>query len=162
MRAGDVGAPLLRVAAAAVVERGRLLVVSKKAAPGIFYLPGGKPEPGESVRQAVVRELREELGVVPVGLRLLGSVDELAAIERVPMRMTVFTAELDTVPHPAAELAALGWTTGDDEYAPLLDSSNMTPREWVAIARDIGQPDFSSIAARECHFSERDGQAPFA
>ena len=24
------------------------------------------------------------------------------------------------------------------EYAPLLDSSNMTPREWVAIARDIG------------------------
>ena len=25
-----------------------------------------------------------------------------------------------------------------EEYAPLLDSSNMTPREWVAIARDIG------------------------
>ena len=24
------------------------------------------------------------------------------------------------------------------EYAPLLDSSNMTPREWVAIARDVG------------------------
>jgi L-asparaginase len=24
------------------------------------------------------------------------------------------------------------------EYAPLLDSSNMTPREWMAIARDIG------------------------
>src|SRR5437763_10241783 len=24
------------------------------------------------------------------------------------------------------------------EYAPLLDSSNMTPRKWVAIARDIG------------------------
>jgi len=85
------GAPLLKVAAAAVIERGRLLVVSKKAAPGIFYLPGGKPEPGEGARRALVRELREELGVAPVGLRLLGSVDELAAIERVPMRMTTPT-----------------------------------------------------------------------
>ena len=32
------------------------------------------------------------------------------------------------------------------EYAPLLDSSNMTPREWVAIARDIGD-----------HYDEYDG-----
>src|SRR5216684_8646606 len=32
------------------------------------------------------------------------------------------------------------------EYAPLLDSSNMTPREWVSIARDIGD-----------HYDEYDG-----
>jgi 8-oxo-dGTP diphosphatase len=44
----------------------------------------------------------------------------VAAIERVPMRMTVFTAELDGAPRAAAELAALGWTSGDDEYASLL------------------------------------------
>ena len=36
---------LLVVAAAAVIEAGRLLVVSKRAAPEVFYLPGGKPEP---------------------------------------------------------------------------------------------------------------------
>ena len=137
MRAGDVGAPLLRVAAAAVVERGRLLVVSKKAAPGIFYLPGGKPEPGEDERQALVRELREELGVVPVGLRLLGSVDEVAAIERVPMRMTVFTAELDADPRPAAELAALGWTSGDDEFAPLLAAA--VSRHVIPLLRGAGR-----------------------
>jgi len=41
-----VPSPLL-VVAAAVIHEGRLLVVSKKAAPAIFYLPGGKPEPGE-------------------------------------------------------------------------------------------------------------------
>jgi 8-oxo-dGTP diphosphatase len=110
----------LRVVAAAVVERGRLLVVSKKVAPSVYYLPGGKPEPGEDLEQTLARELGEELEVAPVGVRLLGEINEIAAIERVPMRMTVFTARLDAEPHPAAELAALGWTSGDDEYAPLL------------------------------------------
>jgi hypothetical protein len=37
--------PLI-VAAAAVVRAGALLVVSKRAAPEVFYLPGGKPERG--------------------------------------------------------------------------------------------------------------------
>ncbi len=58
--------------------------------------------------------------MIPVDARLLGYVEEIAALERVPMRMTVFTARLESVPAPAAELAAIGWTTGDDDYAPLL------------------------------------------
>jgi ADP-ribose pyrophosphatase YjhB (NUDIX family) len=135
--AGIRGGQLLTVAAAAVVERGRLLVVSKKAAPQVFYLPGGKPEPGESVRQALARELAEELGVIPVGVRLLGVVNEVAAIERVPMRMTVFTAGLDTDPHPAAELAALGWTSGDDGYAPLLAPA--VSRHVIPLLRGAGR-----------------------
>ena len=108
------------VVAAAIVVAGRLLVVSKKAAPDVFYLPGGKPEAGENAEQTLVRELGEELGVMPAGLRLLGQVEEVAAIEKVPMRMTVFTAEIGQDPRPAAELAALGWTNGTDRYAPLL------------------------------------------
>lgn len=112
--------PVLKVVAAAIVERGRLLVVSKMAAPSVFYLPGGKPEPGENLEQTLTRELDEELGVRPVGSRLLGEVNEIAAIERVPMRMIVFTAQLEAEPYPAAELATLAWTTGRDEYAPLL------------------------------------------
>jgi len=112
--------PVLKVVAAAIVERGRLLVVSKMAAPNVFYLPGGKPEHGEDLKQTLTRELAEELGVSPVGSRFLGEVNEIAAIERVPMQMTVFTARLEAEPHPAAELAALAWTTGYDGYAPLL------------------------------------------
>jgi 8-oxo-dGTP diphosphatase len=111
---------LLLVVAAAVVQDGRLLVVSKKAAPDVLYLPGGKPEPGESPRQTLIRELDEELGVLPAEVTLLADVDELSSLERVPMRMTVFTARLVQVPRPAAELAALAWTTGTDAYEPLL------------------------------------------
>lgn len=106
--------------AAAIVEQGRLLVVSKWSAPDVFYLPGGKREPGESEEQALVRELGEELGVAPVGMRPLGVVVDVAAIEQVPMRMTVFTAAITAKPRPQAELVALGWTSGADDYAPLL------------------------------------------
>jgi len=53
--------PLITVVAAAVVEQGRLLVVSKQAAPGVFYLPGGKPEPGEDAQATLLRELDEAL-----------------------------------------------------------------------------------------------------
>ena len=37
----------LRVIAGAVLDGGRLLLVSKHAAPDVYFLPGGKPEAGE-------------------------------------------------------------------------------------------------------------------
>lgn len=42
------------------------------AYPGLWELPGGKVEPGESDDAAVTRELREELGVEVRALRPLG------------------------------------------------------------------------------------------
>ncbi|MEV4802240.1 NUDIX domain-containing protein [Nonomuraea sp. NPDC049421] len=107
---------VMRVVAAAVVDRGRLLVVSKKAAPETFYLPGGKPEDGESPEDTLLRELDEELGVAARDLNLFCEVEDVAALEGVPMRMTVFTVRLAGRPEPAAELAALGWTDGCDGY----------------------------------------------
>ncbi|TDD44832.1 NUDIX domain-containing protein [Nonomuraea terrae] len=65
--AQNLGDPdCLVVVAAVVVQRERLLVVSKQAAPDVFYLPGGKPEPGEEPLEALARELAEELGVEPL------------------------------------------------------------------------------------------------
>ncbi|GAA1018106.1 DNA mismatch repair protein MutT [Acrocarpospora pleiomorpha] len=120
MLAGMLSDGVMKVVAAAVVDRGRLLVVSKKAAPEVFYLPGGKAEAGESPEETLVRELSEELGVVPRDMDLLGQIEDMAALEGVPMRMTVFTARLAGRPTPAAELAALGWTDGRDDYEPRL------------------------------------------
>ena len=61
---GGLAAPPadLIVIAAAVIEQGRLLVVSTKSAPDIFCLPGGTPGPGETARETLIRELGEELG----------------------------------------------------------------------------------------------------
>lgn len=60
---------LLLVAACALIDPdGRVLIAQRpegKAFTGQWEFPGGKVEPGEYPEAAVVRELREELGVEP-------------------------------------------------------------------------------------------------
>src|SRR3954470_24115043 len=64
------------VVGAAIIAGGRLLAAQRASPPelaGGWEFPGGKVEPGETDEQALVRELREELGVeVVVGGRLGG------------------------------------------------------------------------------------------
>ena len=58
--------PPPRVLASVIRREGRLLVGRRplhKRHGGLWEFPGGKVEPGESDREAVGRELREELGV---------------------------------------------------------------------------------------------------
>lgn len=63
--------PFLAVSAA-VVREGRILVVRRARAPanGLFSLPGGVVELGETLTEAVAREIREETGLIiePVAL----------------------------------------------------------------------------------------------
>ncbi|GGV31453.1 NUDIX hydrolase [Streptomyces spectabilis] len=132
------GPESLAVVAAVIVQEGRLLVVSKKAAPDVFYLPGGKPDAGEEPLEALVRELDEELGVRPVAPTFLAEIESTAALEGVPLHLTVFTAGLSQVPRPAAELARLRWIAGtetdvrlapavEEEILPMLRRSGLVP-----------------------------------
>lgn len=62
-----MAAPRPTVAVGAiVVDRGRVLVVQRGTPPGVglWTVPGGKLEPGETLAQAVAREIREETGLV--------------------------------------------------------------------------------------------------
>src|SRR6266478_1791264 len=63
--------PFLAVSAA-VVRAGQVLLVRRARGPadGLFSLPGGMVEIGETLTEAVIREVREEtsLAIEPVGL----------------------------------------------------------------------------------------------
>jgi 8-oxo-dGTP diphosphatase len=61
---------MIHVAAAAIFDNESRVLVTKRAAHlhqgGLWEFPGGKCEPGESMQQALERELKEELGIVPL------------------------------------------------------------------------------------------------
>ncbi|HEV8461986.1 MAG TPA: NUDIX domain-containing protein [Gaiellaceae bacterium] len=104
---------LLRVVAAAILDRQRVLLVSKRAAPDVFYLPGGKPEPGEPPLATLARELGEELGVTLVEAEPLAVVSDQAALERTPMEMHVYLATVAGEVTPLAEIEAVAWVGAD-------------------------------------------------
>ncbi|GGO97705.1 (deoxy)nucleoside triphosphate pyrophosphohydrolase [Wenjunlia tyrosinilytica] len=102
------------VVGGAVLREGRLLA-ARRSAPaelaGGWELPGGKIESGEDEPGALVRELREELGV------------EVRPLERVPGEwplgrghvLRVWTAELlSGEPEPLQDHDALRWLGPDD------------------------------------------------
>ena len=63
--------PTVEVAAAILFREGRLLITQRlpdSHLSGLWELPGGKRKPGESIRECLVREIREELDIrVAVG-----------------------------------------------------------------------------------------------
>ncbi|MCX4234224.1 (deoxy)nucleoside triphosphate pyrophosphohydrolase [Streptomyces ortus] len=104
------------VVGAAVLRDGRLLA-ARRSAPvelaGRWELPGGKVEPGESPERALVRELREELGVAAeVDRRVPGEY-----VLRAPYVLRVWTVGLlpgSPAPRALQDHDELRWLTVDE------------------------------------------------
>ncbi|WP_159943554.1 MULTISPECIES: NUDIX domain-containing protein [unclassified Nocardiopsis] len=101
------------------VREGRLLCV-RTAGVDLFYLPGGKREPGESDEEAVAREAREEVSVVlrPDTVRRVAVIDEVAHAQApgTRVRLSCHTAEYDgdiAVDNEIADLAWIGFAERD-------------------------------------------------
>jgi 8-oxo-dGTP diphosphatase len=104
------------VVGGALLDEGRLLAARRSAPPelaGRWELPGGKVEPGETPPEALVRELREELGI------------EAVPLERVPgewvlrpgLVLQVWTAGLlSGAPEPLQDHDRLRWLTSGDVH----------------------------------------------
>ena len=105
-------------------DKGRLLLVKRGHEPGtgLWSLPGGRIEPGETDAEALVREMREETGLV---------------IEPGPL--------LGTVRRPAGDGAVIDIR----DYAATVTGGTLTPGDDAAGARWVSAADLGSLAITE-------------
>lgn len=115
-----------------LVRDGRLLAARSRGK-DLFYVPGGKREPGESDHQALVREIREELGV-----DLLVPTIRPAAVLRAPahgkpegtfVRLCCYTADFTGTLGPESEIEELAWLSAADR--PRCSAATQAVLDWL-------------------------------
>lgn len=98
---------MVRVVAAAIIRDGACLVAERgpgMAHSGYWEFPGGKVENSEDDREALSREIREELGVTVTVLEYLGETDWNHRI-----RLVLYRCQLVQGVPTASEHSQLRW-----------------------------------------------------
>ena len=121
------------IARGVAVADGKLLLCRAKGSP-TTYLPGGHIEFGETGREALVREIREELGVEASAGRFLGVVENSFMQHGKPHAEINLVYELLFENPPCAPESAEDWISF--EWRPLseLDSANLLPEAFRRLA----------------------------
>ena len=116
-------APTIVVTAAVIERDGAFLVARRQNGvhlAGYWEFPGGKCDPDESLTACLVRELREELGLVvdPAETEYIGSYRAVAANEEnTVVRAEVFFLTTSELPVAGAEIDELLWVERLDDLA---------------------------------------------
>jgi 8-oxo-dGTP diphosphatase len=120
-------------------RRGRLLLIRRGQEPGrgLWSVPGGRVEPGETDHEAVVREVEEETGLTVRPGRLVGRVSRAAPSGGV-YDIADYACEVAgaDVPRPGTDADDARWVTAAD-YAglPLVHGLTEALTEWGQLPR---------------------------
>jgi ADP-ribose pyrophosphatase YjhB (NUDIX family) len=108
-------------ASVAVIRDGRILLAMRGKPPGegLFSLPGGRVELGETLGEAALRELREEVGVEAKLIGLIAPVEFIERDEKGHIRHHVVIAAhaarwVSGEPQTGPEAKEIRWVTERD------------------------------------------------
>lgn len=119
------------LAAAIITDASDRLLVVRKQNTHKFMLPGGKIEAGETPREALLRELEEEIALKIEASRPIFIQEYEAPAANEPdyrIKSNLFRVKLDEILtiHPEAEIAEIRWVEKDQtegiDFAPLIES----------------------------------------
>lgn len=114
---------------ALLIRQGQVLLAKRsprrKAYPGLWSFPGGHVEKGESLAEALVRELREEIGVIPIDYEFLGTIADPNTTTDDPVTYHMY--------------AVTGWRGGE----PTMVDDEHTELRWFNQATAISLPDLA-------------------
>jgi 8-oxo-dGTP diphosphatase len=115
-------------------EAGRLLLIRRGHEPGkgLWSIPGGRVEPGESDESALVREVREETGLAVRAGDLIGAVRRPAGTAGTEFDIRDYAAQVTGGTLAAGDDAddAMWASAGDLDALPLTDGLLDTLRSW--------------------------------
>lgn len=117
---------------AAVIRDGNKILICRRPANKkralLWEFAGGKPEPGETLEQALARECREELDV---GLKVGEKFTECTyAYPDITIHLTAFEAKLTGGEPKLLEHADMRWVTKDE-----LDGYEFCPADTAILAK---------------------------
>jgi 8-oxo-dGTP diphosphatase len=133
------------LAASVAVFREGLVLVAARARPplaALFSLPGGLVEPGETLEQAALRELQEEVGVAA---EIVGFAGHVEVIERDP--------DERVRSHFVVNAFAARWTSGEPKTGPEAAEVRFVPPR--ALAHMSTTPGLAEIVRRAEALLER-------
>jgi len=100
------------------IKDGKILCTRSKGK-DVFYMPGGKREPGETDPQVLARELKEELtiDVIPSSLKWMGIFEAQAHGKPAGtvVKLMCYTGEFKGNVVPAAEIEEVAWLAYSDK-----------------------------------------------
>jgi 8-oxo-dGTP diphosphatase len=123
------------VAAAVLLESGRVLLTQRKVGAhleGKWEFPGGKIEPGEDPRDALRRELKEELGIeTTVGEIVDVTFHRYEEADKAVLLLFFLASRTPSSPEPRAlDVAAFDWAAREK-----LDPALFPPADVAVLAK---------------------------
>jgi len=123
----------------ALFVRGGKVLLARRSAhraayAGLWSFPGGHQEAGETLAEALLREVREEVGVIPTTFRCLGTIDDPNTVGTDPATYHMY--------------AVTAWDGGEptlvgDEHSDL----QWFTKEEVAVLPDLALAEYRALLA---------------